>query len=729
MRTFQSVPGPPPVPARPTIQDIATRPLTSQGISHQNVEMTPFPVPPPPPPIPPRIGQAGPSLSPNSPVGAHGNFHHTLHRPTSQLNLATHSNDSWNSESSLQAQLRAQREEDDRRAAEELRQEKERLRMEQEELHRQALELERKRREEYERQVAAMEKIRREQEELARLKAIALEEEERRLQREKWAEEDRIRREKWEDEERIKRELEREQWRVEEEERRQKLRLEMADERFAAVFSMREEIEAERLKQEAEEKSKAAVRAAEAEIAKAKEEAEHRRQAQILQEQRDAEMARKLENDADEDEPSTAHATASHPTSTVQTPQQVNNDLPDYEQLRRPQQGAILPPVFKQEHEEIRPPHMGRPHANTTAGITSPGSHLLPHNQPFARPPLGLPNGAPPMRHSMALPPEHAQPSPPPLHNPMHNPMQHPGFPNAGTGQGPPYHNHFFPTRELENSPVPSPSGTTPSRPPGPAKLVRQSNSLGGRDPGRPPAHNANNQHQRNGTLPGPLQQHPGHVAGSPSLNMHPPPLGVRPSSANPAFPVPAEASSSQGAGGSNSPMASTPNAGLVVPIANEYPHGNASQQPIEPLSGISKLTYSYVSQCLNYSSVHGFGRPALRDSDLPAGTPVPDSIVLEPEPSPPYFIVAHTWKSLLKFIASQNIAIIEPSPVALAREKHGPPNLRVVLHFAKVGTHVSFYRQFLILSSIIDTTRRLSYRALFCSTVNHAATSRISLA
>lgn len=59
----------------------------------------------------------------------------------------------------------------------------------------------------------------------------------------------------------------------------------------------------------------------------------------------------------------------------------------------------------------------------------------------------------------------------------------------------------------------------------------------------------------------------------------------------------------------------------------------------------------------------------------------------MEPEPAPPYHIVAHTWKHLVRFIASQNETRIEPSPAALAREKSGPPNLRVVLHFVKVST------------------------------------------
>lgn len=557
--------------------------------------------------------------------------------------------------------------------------------MEQEELNRKALELERSRREEAERQHAAMEKIRKEQEELARLKAIALEEEERRraialeeeerrLQRERWAEEERIRREKWEEEERAKRELERAAWRAEEEERRERLRLEMADERFAATVSMREELEAERRRQEAEEKSKAAVRAAEAEIARAKEEAERRRQELLLQEQKDAEMARNLENSAEDEGPSTTGAVASHVSSTVHTPQPVRNELPDYDHLRQPQVNVpIQPPAFKPEHEEVRPPHMGRPHANTTASISSP-PHFLPHAQPFARQPLGIPNDTANLRHSMIIPPDHAQP--PHAQPPPPGPMPPAGFPNVGTGQGPPYHNHFFPHREVEETPVKSPGGVPPGRPPGPNKLVRQTNSLGGRDPNRPPAHVVNNPGPRNnGPFPAPVPHHPGHVAGSPSLNMIPSPLNGspvngRPSTSSGAFPsAHMDHTQSPGAGGSGSSMAPSPNAGPTGHIVNEFPHGNASQQPTEPLSGI----------------IHGFGRPALRDSDLPAATPVPSVIVLEPEPSPPYYIVAHTWKSLVKFIASQANAIIEPSPVALAREKHGPPNLRVVLHFAKI--------------------------------------------
>jgi hypothetical protein len=592
-------PPPPPVPARPGQPDLATRPFSAQGISYQNVETSPFPVPPPPPPIPPRIGQGGPSLSPSHahpPGDVYGGFqNHGLHRPTSQLNLnasGSHSSEPWHSDASLQAQRRAQKEEEDRKAAEELRLEKERLRMEQEELHRQALALERLRQEEHERQLAAMEKIRKEQDDLARLKPMAKEEEERRLERERWAEEERVRRAKWEEEERIKRELEREQWRVEEEERNRRLRMEMADERFAAVFSMKEEMEAERLKQEAEEKRKAAEKAAEAEIARLKEEEERERQARLLQEKKDAEMARKLETtDEDDDQPS-VNATTSHPSSTVQTPQQRTiTDLPGYDQLQRPQV-AVPPPSFEpqaiNEQGDVHAPHMGRPHANTTANVSQPPTHLLPHNQSFPRLPAGMvnpnmPNGSSPVHYGMTMPPEHAQNPPAPIHAPT----QHTGFPNAGTGQGPPYHNHFFPHREAENSPVSSPGGVAPHRT-GPNKLQRPSNSVGGGNPtGRPPVHN-NNGNPRPGTVAMP---HPGHAAGSPSLPPITPPSSGRPSTANPPFATtPTDIHSSPGAGSSGQPPAPTPNPETSGHIVNEYPHGNASQQPIEPLSGISEI-------------------------------------------------------------------------------------------------------------------------------------------
>ena len=301
-------------------------------------------------------------------------------------------------------------------------------------------------------------------------------------------------------------------------------------------------------------------------------------------------MARNLEKE--EDEPSTTGAVASHSSSMVQTPQQVRSELPDYEHLRRPQVTVPPPPAFDPESVEVhQPQHMRRPHANTTAGISPPPSHLLPLNQPIPRPNLGMPNGSSPVRHSMILPHEHVQQSSAPLHTPV----QHPGFPNAGTGHGPPYHNHFFPEREPEITPIIPPASGPPARPPGPAKLVRQSHSLGGRDPGRPPAHNANNPNARNGPFPAPMQHHPGHSAGSPSLTMITAPLNAHSSTptANPAFlPPPVDVNSSPGAGGSNSPMASTSNIGPVPGhVVNEYPLGNSSQRAIEPLSGISELS------------------------------------------------------------------------------------------------------------------------------------------
>ena len=601
MRIYHTAPPPP--PPRPGQLDVTARPFSSTAIVSHAVDPTPFPVPPPPPPIPPRINQAAPSLSPhhtNHPGDIYGGSqNHGQHRQTPQLNLpaaGTQGNESWHSDAPLQAQIRAQKEEEARKVMEELRLEKERLQKKQEELERQALALEQQRREEYERH-------RETQERLERIKALAKEEEERRLERELQAEEERRQRAQWEEEEKIKRELEREQWRIEEEERNRRLLLQMADERYAAVFSMKEEMEAERRKQEAEEKAKVAERAAEAEIARLKEEEERETQARILQEQRDAEIARKLETTEEgEDQPS-VNATTSHPASTAQTPQQrVSNDLPGYEQSQRPQATVSPPPPpplpVHNEQADVQATHMGRPYANATANVTAPSVHPLPHNQSFPRlSPGGInpntPNTSSHARFSMVVPPMHPQHPP----TPVNPPTQHPGFPNAGTGQGPPYHNHFFPKPEAE-SPVVSSPGGIPQQRTGPNKLQRHSQSVGGGNPtGRPVVHN-NGANSRQPTAPVPL----GHIAGTPPLPLSAPALtthssvtnlnAARPPTSNSPLPsVPIDFASSPGAGGSSQPVASTSNPEPAAHLINEYPHphGNASQQPIEPLSGISE--------------------------------------------------------------------------------------------------------------------------------------------
>lgn len=645
---------------------------------------------------------------------------HTLHRPLSQLNLNSNSLPQTDWQDSISPSQRRRQEEEDRMIAEE----KERIRLEKEEIARKAAELEREK---------AEQEARREEE---RLRKQAEEERERkeleRRLREQWEAEDAERRKKWEEEERRRLEEERARWRREEEEKLRRLRMELDDEKFAAFVSMREEMEAEKLKQDAEEKARRAEEAIREEVVKLKEQDEREKNEKRLQEEKDAELARQLSKAEEEPSPPAAnnnvptvqenqtrsgyspadsqtrsgypppdnqtrsgyppadnqsrsgypptdspmrsgyppidnstrggYPPGDNPTRGGRPPTQ---DLPGYDDARLTQANPTISPNSVPSPQGHFQTGAFRPHSNSTAAMTSspmnipvPSSSMSNPNPTLNNihvPPNMHPSGAPPLPHSMVLPQDPIRPGP---HNIQ--PPNHPGFPNTGTGHGPPYFNHFFPHREAESLVAPSKSQPAPR--PGPAKLVRPSHSVGGGNPGRVPQ-------QHTPSHPGPSSIHtPGHMQSSASISSS---MSSQSSGHRPNIPSTSMQDMDYSAvAGSSRPSTSNSasNHGPHLSLQTNFPPAN-SYRPTEPLSGI----------------IHGFGRPVIRHQELPPPTPLAEVITLEPEPSPPFFILAHTWRHLLKFMASQSQTRIEPSPAALAREKHGPPNMRAVLHFIKM--------------------------------------------
>ena len=81
-----------------------------------------------------------------------------------------------------------------------------------------------------------------------------------------------------------------------------------------------------------------------------------------------------------------------------------------------------------------------------------------------------------------------------------------------------------------------------------------------------------------------------------------------------------------------------------------------------------------------------GYGRPVIFLLPLPAPRAIEPNIVLDHRPGKPFHVVAHSWRYLLRFLASCANTRVEPSPAAMAREKTSP-RLRVVLHFLRVRT------------------------------------------
>ncbi|CCA70156.1 related to kinetoplast-associated protein KAP [Serendipita indica DSM 11827] len=651
----------PPVPARPPHPDAFQRPLSAQGLV--TGESSPFPVPPPPPPLPPRVGQA---VTPPATLGQNPNqglyVEHALQRPLSQMNL----NGTMYPHPTTAFDLQRQgymRQEEERKLFEEIRLEKERLRMQREELERQQVEIERQKREEENRRLEA-ERIERE-----RIEAQAREEAERRERelRERWAEEERARRAKWEEEERKRIEEERARWLAEEIEQNKRLQRELEDARLAAEMSLqaeRERIAAEEREKRLEEETKAAIAAMEA-----KEKAE-REEARRIREEKDAAMARQMQ-----EESANTTGNANPPTSAHQTPQRVNGDLPLYDDpqavavnpisSQTPPPHHLNPPIHAQQsvHAPVHaahPPPM-RPHANTVHAISPPLVHPPPPEH-VQRPPMhvnvpGQMNQ--PMSHLMNQSPIHHPMMGQPEHPPFHA-MMPPQLSNQNAGPSQPYRNHFFPSQNEEppiaHPPVhPNPAQSRPQRTPN--KLVRQSNSVGGGNPNRT-SYAPNKHHVVAPPGPSHSPSGSGHFTSSPS--------GSRPSTSTAMERPIGEHDSSPGAGPSTSavPLSAPMHIPPVV-------HPPGIQIPSDPLAGI----------------LHGFGRPVIRQQPLPAPTPIEDVITLNPEPAPPFYIVAHTWKNLVKFIAGQSATRIEPSPAALAREKRGPPNLRLVLHFVKMPT------------------------------------------
>ncbi|KAG9056005.1 hypothetical protein FS842_000573 [Serendipita sp. 407] len=682
---------PPPVPARPLPPSTIQRPYTAQGISHSHPEPSTFPVVPPPPPLPRRV-------LPNEPIHGHNNhpdhalsgsmshmdFNATIHQPR-RLDSPGHD---------------YTREELERREMENS------IRLQREEIARQTLALERLRLEEEQK------RLEREREELARQAEIAREEEEEKRRREqelreKWEQEQRIREAQWE-EERLRREEELERMRIQGLEQQRRLEREMEDARIAAEMLIQEEIEAKKRKLEAAERERAADEAAKAAIAQLERKEKEEKEARRLQEEKDAEMARQWESE-DQTAGSSANPVESHGPSSIS--KGVVADLPEYDdsihhhqqqqqqqqqqhqqqqfqlhQQHQPHQqvqhnapaNPILPPSSIQDQTFAAPvPHtvnhssvpMQRPHANTMHALSPPLPHSVSHPQPLSAPPvnpnhflgpqMAQPLGLSPNRQSMLLPEMSA-----------HHFVHPPNLPNVNSGAGPPFRNHFFPLTEAEKPSVPAASAAGPSsRPnPRPGKLVRPS-SLGGGNPNRlskAPNHNTQFQGSQSG-----------HIASSASMSSFQPPANIaangRPQNQSSTSQQPSSsAGSSPGAGPSIQPLSSTPSSAppslaISSPLGVNFPSNDS-------ISGI----------------LHGYGRPVIREQPLPTATPVQEAVIIEPEPSLPFFIVAHTWRHLIRYIASQSNSRVEPSPAALAREKHGPPNLRVVLHFVKLpnGDH-----------------------------------------
>jgi hypothetical protein len=522
------------------------------------------------------------------------------------------------------------REEALRRQWEEEERERERLKKEQEERAREEALRRQWEEEERERELLRQreEEERRAQEEALRKQ---LEEEEKRAReealRKQWEEEERARREKWEEEEYQRVEMQRAQWLAEEMERTERMRREMEDEKLAAIESVREQMEAARLKQAQEERLKASEQVARAEAERLKAIEERDRKAKLLQEDQDAEMAR-LMAESEEDDEARPTTPIGHPGASARTPPRPSIDLPGYEQLDRAQAVTPVPASQPPASTHSRTPSLSRPHANTLHGpvvqnppITMPEPHIYNgpppntnnmHTQPALHPPVSTPN-----RHSVMTFPEERQGSPSQAHVPNHPgpnvlpshpgspdhvfPPNNPGFP--GPGNAAPYRNQFVPPVSPNPSPVPN------ARPAGPNRLVRQTVSLGGSNPGRQPAH-------ANARPPlGPIAMPPhlmgtppshnmspaghvppnhahavpptGHMAGSASMSHVPnstPPSSGRPSTSH--GPFSSEVDSSPGAGSSSQPLASG-SSSTGISSASSYPQ--PYRGPSEPLAGIGE--------------------------------------------------------------------------------------------------------------------------------------------
>lgn len=81
---------------------------------------------------------------------------------------------------------------------------------------------------------------------------------------------------------------------------------------------------------------------------------------------------------------------------------------------------------------------------------------------------------------------------------------------------------------------------------------------------------------------------------------------------------------------------------------------------------------------------IYGFGRPVIRMMPLPMPPPMADVIQLDPG-SPPFYIVAHDWRQLWKFIYIQAAVRIETLAVD-EEDKLPKATLQTVLHFLEVS-------------------------------------------
>jgi len=117
----------------------------------------------------------------------------------------------------------------------------------------------------------------------------------------------------------------------------------------------------------------------------------------------------------------------------------------------------------------------------------------------------------------------------------------------------------------------------------------------------------------------------------------------------------------------------------------------------------------------LPFSSVFGFGRPVIQVLPLPVPQAIDTVLILDPAPSKPFHVVAHTWRHLLRFLAACSNTRVEASPAAMAREKTSP-RLRVVLHFVRVRTFnfLKYCRSNRV--RFVVTSRRLANCPLLCS-------------
>ncbi|KAG8814891.1 hypothetical protein FRC17_000935 [Serendipita sp. 399] len=253
---------------------------------------------------------------------------------------------------------------------------------------------------------------------------------------------------------------------------------------------------------------------------------------------------------------------------------------------------------------------------------------------------------------------------------------QHPPNHSIGdSGPGLTHRNHsLLPQQETETGP--SSHLIVPTRRPLPrkGKPVRPS-SWGGGNP------------NRLSTAPNDSTHF--YVTNSTSMSSFPPPANI-----GNARPPPNQTGMSQP---SSSSVNSSPGArSLSQPLAST----SFSTPP--PLSTVTPPGISFPNSDSFSGILHGYGRPISGDQPLPTATPLQEVVKMEPEPSPPFFIVAQTWKDLIKFIASQSNTRVEPSASALAREKQGPPNLRVVLHFIRLSNGGDRIIMYLAVQSIV---------------------------